>query len=164
MILTGDTDWDPSVLDCDYEDSNTWHNAVSNPLLALPDPHFDEFGNYRKCILVQEHYHDAKDWTCAVTTADKCAQFHTCLACTQDVSLDDAIVVTHDTTHEGIMAHIHQVTKQQLDYVALHPMFGWLPEDIIKSTFEVTTQYAHLPMSTLLKKCYKSPFLMLNVH
>ncbi len=43
-------------------------------------------------------------------------------------------------------------------------MFGWLPEDIIRSTFEVTTQYAHLPMSMLLKKHYKSPFLALNVH
>ena len=43
-------------------------------------------------------------------------------------------------------------------------MFGWLPEDIIKSTFEVTTQYARLPMSTLLKKHYKSPFPVLNVH
>jgi len=43
-------------------------------------------------------------------------------------------------------------------------MFGWLPEDIIKSTFEVTTQYARLPMSTLLKKHYKSPFPALNIH
>jgi len=43
-------------------------------------------------------------------------------------------------------------------------MFGWLPEDIIKSTFEVATQYTHLPMSMLLEKQYKSPFPALNVH
>ena len=43
-------------------------------------------------------------------------------------------------------------------------MFGWLPADVIKQTFEVTTQYARLPMSTLLKKQYKSPFPTLNVH
>jgi len=43
-------------------------------------------------------------------------------------------------------------------------MFRWLLEDIIESTFKVTTQYGHLPMSTLLKKWYKSPFPALNVH
>jgi len=43
-------------------------------------------------------------------------------------------------------------------------MFGWLPADLIKQTLEVTTQYACLPMSTLLKKQYKSPFPALNAH
>ncbi len=42
-------------------------------------------------------------------------------------------------------------------------MFRWFL-DIIESTFKVTTQYAHLPVSTLLKKQYKSPFPVLNVH
>jgi len=44
------------------------------------------------------------------------------------------------------------------------PMFGWLPADLIQQTFAVTTQYARLPMSTLLKKQYKSPFPTLNIH
>ncbi len=175
MILTGDADWDPGILDCDYEDSDTWHDALSKPTLALPDPCFDEFGDYCKCILVQEHYHDAKDWACTTTAANKCAWFHTCL--TPDMSLVDPCqpmaydldgtptqIVCCDSSHEGITAHAHQVTKKLPDYIALHPMFRWLPEDIIKGTFEVTTQYAHLPMSTLLKKQYKSPFPVLNVH
>jgi len=34
----------------------------------------------------------------------------------------------------------------------------------LKQTFEVTTQYAWLPMISLLKKWYKSPFPALNVH
>jgi len=164
MVLTGDTDWDPGILDCNYEDNDTWHDALSKPLTALPNPHFDEFGDYCKCILVQEHFHDSKDWTYASTIANECARFHTCLTCTHDVSLADPVVATDDNTHGEIMAHAHQVTKQQLDYAVLRPMFGWLPEDIIKSTFEINTQYAHLPMSTLLKKCYKSPFPALNVH
>jgi len=79
---------------------------------------------------------------------------------TYDMSLVDPI----DNTHGELTAHAHQVTNQQPDYAALRLMFGWLPEDIIKSTFEVTTQYARLPLSTLLKKCYKSPFPVLNVH
>ena len=43
-------------------------------------------------------------------------------------------------------------------------MFAWLPTDIIKRTYELTTQYARIPMSTLLKKRYSSPNPALNVH
>jgi hypothetical protein len=39
-----------------------------------------------------------------------------------------------------------------------------MPTDIIKRTFEVTTQYARMPMSSVLKKRYKSPNPALNVH
>jgi hypothetical protein len=50
------------------------------------------------------------------------------------------------------------------DYRQLHPRLGWLPIDAIKKTFEHTTQLAHMPMSTILKKRYKSPNPALNVH
>ncbi len=110
VILTGDTDWDPTILDCNYEDSDTWYNALSEPLPALPDTHFDEFGDYRKHILVQEHFHDAKDWTYVSTSADECARFHTCSTCTHDVSLADPIAASPNTLGETT-AHAHQVTK-----------------------------------------------------
>ncbi len=61
-------------------------------------------------------------------------------------------------------SHSHEINKQAPDYQVLMPMFGWLPADVIKQTFAVTTQYTCLPMSTLLKKRYKSPFPALNVH
>jgi len=61
-------------------------------------------------------------------------------------------------------SNAHKIKAHAPDYKALCPMFGWLPLDIIQHTFEVTTQYACLPMSTLLKKRYKSPFPALNVH
>ena len=61
-------------------------------------------------------------------------------------------------------SHAHEINKHAPDYQALLPMFGWLPADVVKQTFEVTTQYVQLPMSTLLKKWYKSPFPALNVH
>ena len=43
-------------------------------------------------------------------------------------------------------------------------LFGWLPTDTIKRTFEITTQYARMSMSTILKKWYKSPNPAVNVH
>jgi hypothetical protein len=36
------------------------------------------------------------------------------------------------------------------DYEAMRPFLGWLPTDIVKATFERTTQYARMPMSTFL--------------
>jgi hypothetical protein len=49
------------------------------------------------------------------------------------------------------------------DYNALRPRFAWLPTDIIKKTFEVTTQYARMPLNTILRKCFKSPNPAVNI-
>jgi hypothetical protein len=50
------------------------------------------------------------------------------------------------------------------DYGQLRPRLGWLPVDANKKTFEHTTQLTRMPMSTILKKQYKSPNPALNVH
>jgi hypothetical protein len=50
------------------------------------------------------------------------------------------------------------------DYGQLCPCLGWLPIDAIKKTFMRTTQLARMPMSTILKKQYKSLNPALNVH
>jgi hypothetical protein len=55
-----------------------------------------------------------------------------------------------------------KTTKE--DLAQLRPIFAWLPENAVKETFKNTTQYARMPMSTVLKKHYKSPFPTLNVH
>jgi hypothetical protein len=49
------------------------------------------------------------------------------------------------------------------DYRQLRPHLGWLPIDAIKKMFEHTTQLARMPMSTILKKWYKSLNPALNV-
>jgi hypothetical protein len=40
----------------------------------------------------------------------------------------------------------HTVAEAPRDYDALRPRFAWLPTDIIKKTFDVTTQYARMKM------------------
>jgi hypothetical protein len=63
------------------------------------------------------------------------------------------------------LAYIPKVTlKHDPDYKQLHPFFGWLASDIIKTTFEHTTQFVHSPAGTTLKKAFKSPNLILNVY
>jgi len=88
---------------------------------------------------------------------------------TQSLDLSHPSVHDPDDTNLDILltlyeSHAHKINKQVPNYQALMPMFGWLPADVIKQTFAVTTQYACLPMSTLLKRQYKPPFPALNVH
>ena len=54
--------------------------------------------------------------------------------------------------------------KSPRDWNALRPLFGWLRPDVIKRTFELTTQYARMPNSEILKKHYRSPNPAVNVH
>ena len=58
----------------------------------------------------------------------------------------------------------HTVTTKEPDYQSLRPFFGWINPNFIKKTFENTTQYARIPMGTLLKRAFKSPNPALNVH
>jgi hypothetical protein len=56
-----------------------------------------------------------------------------------------------------------KVLEAPRDYDALRPRFAWLPTDIIKKTFKVTTQYARMPLNTVLRKHFKSPNPAVNV-
>jgi hypothetical protein len=56
-----------------------------------------------------------------------------------------------------------KVPEAPRDYDALHPHFVWLPTDIIKKTFKVTTQYAWMPLNTILRKRFKSPNPAVNI-
>ena len=166
VILTGDADWDPSVLDLDLDKNNTWFDAISDlPHDKLPSA-FDEFGDYNKRVVVQSH-DVLYSWDTSQHIIDACVMVHTYQAQSLDLSHppapdpEDPALDMLPTLYES---HAHEINKHAPDYQALLPMFGWLPADVIKQTFEVTTQYARLPMSTLLKKRYKSPFPALNVH
>ena len=63
-----------------------------------------------------------------------------------------------DTTNKHI-----KVSGNKPDYESFRSLFGWLPTDVIKQTFQLTTQYTRTPMSAILKKHYKSLFSALNV-
>jgi hypothetical protein len=54
--------------------------------------------------------------------------------------------------HETVEAAPKFVMTSEPDYGQLRPRLSWLPIDIIKKTFECTTQLARMPMSTIFKK------------
>ena len=55
------------------------------------------------------------------------------------------------------------VTPTKRNFNMLRPLFGWLPVDTIKKTFEMTTQLACLPNREILKVHYKAPNPALNI-
>ena len=68
------------------------------------------------------------------------------------------------------MHHIIESSQQpcqnqpsNIDYKSLQPNFGWLPADVIKLTFDNTTQFCCAPFGTHLKKHFRSPHPACNV-
>ena len=45
----------------------------------------------------------------------------------------------------------------------MRPLFNWLLLNIIKKTFQLSTQYGRTPASAVMKKTYHSPFSALNM-
>ena len=56
-----------------------------------------------------------------------------------------------------------KVTRNKPDYETMWSLCGWLPIDIIKKTFQLTTQYTRTPTSVIFKKHYTSLFPAMNV-
>ena len=50
------------------------------------------------------------------------------------------------------------------DYASHIPHFAWKSADVIKRTFDTRIKYIRTPMSTFLKRYFRSPFSALNVH
>ena len=54
VFMTSDVDWDPSQLDHNLNDDEQWFDAISELQDDSLNSLFDEFGNYRKRVLVNE--------------------------------------------------------------------------------------------------------------
>ena len=66
--------------------------------------------------------------------------------------------------HQLIDVHVREVLNKPPDVDKLRPNFGWISPDIIRRTFDCTTQYARIPQSEILKKAYRSPYPGANAH
>jgi hypothetical protein len=169
ILWTSEDDWDPSSLDSVISDDPNWYEAEPSP--PLPDPMYDEYGEFRGRVLIdrhewQVHYFDALD----TKPGPDNDEFHDTLeqfADDPDSVID--LVVYHANcaryicNHGTVEAAPKFVMTSEPDYGQLRPRLGWLPIDAIKKTFERTTQLARMPMSTILKKRYKSLNPALNM-
>jgi hypothetical protein len=170
VVWTSEDTWDPTSLDSVISDDPNWYETEPSP--PLPDPMYDEYGEFRGSVLInqrewQVHYFDALD---TKPSSDN-NEFHDALEQLAD-DLDSVIdlFIYHANRacyicdHETVEATLKFVMTLEPDYGQLRPRLGWLPIDAIKKTFENTTKLACMPMSTILKKQYKSPNPALNVH
>jgi hypothetical protein len=73
------------------------------------------------------------------------------------------LTIPEDTHPVPTPSGLKVISKCEPDYNQLRPFFGWISPDLIKKTFEHTTQYARITAGTLLKKAFKSPNPALNV-
>ena len=156
LVLTEDKFWDVTVLDHNLTESDQWFDAISDlqedPTMDL----FDEFGNYRKRVVIQEaEFFDAESELFTIEDEmDHSVIYHT---------YKHQFQVEQGRTWKPGEGEWSVMTKEP-NYEELRPFFGWLPSDIVKSTFNNSTQYARIPMSTVLKKRYKAANPALNVH
>ena len=149
VILTDESTWDTTVLDHNLTDDEQWYDAVSD---LQDDPTtnlFDEFGNYRNRVTVQEsEFFDALDELPGISEeVDHCVMYQ-----------------LYNVIHQAKQfVFSREVSNREPNFAALRPLFGYLPTDVIKKTFQHTTQYARIPMSTVLKKRYKAANPALNI-
>jgi hypothetical protein len=133
---------------------------------------YDEYGEFRGRVLInqhkwQVHYFYALD---TKPSSDN-NKFHDALEQFVDDphSVIDLVIYRANRAHyvcnhETVEAAPKFVMTSEHDYGQLCPHLSWLSIDAIKKTFKRTTQLARMPMSTILKKRYKSPNSALNVH
>ena len=177
VFLTGESDWDPSSLDdISVDDKVTWFDALPD---IEPDPHaprFDEVGNYRNRVTVQHlaffHRHTTDDIDDVIgrciyhSQVTRPPQFYDAFETEtndnkNDDDDDDDAFFDPDQFH--VKLDPRTIAYKPPDYNILRPLFGWLSTDIIKQTFEHTTQYARLPHGTQLKRVFRSSNPALNV-
>jgi hypothetical protein len=132
---------------------------------------YDEYGEFRGHVLInqrewQVHYFDALDTKLSSDNDefhDALEQFADDPDSVIDLVIYRANCAHYVCNHETVEAAPKFIMTSEPDYGQLRPRLGWLPIDAIKKMFERTTQLAHMPMSTILKKQYKSLNPALNV-
>ena len=164
VLMTSEIEWNPSSIDHNVTDDEQWYDAIddleTDPTVNL----FDEYGNYRRRVEVQQVEVDDTIDQCIVS-----AHQHENVA-VEELQPQNAEIPHHDEPESddedvlNVSNDPREISKKEPDYALLRPLFGWLSVDIIKSTFSATTQYARLPSGTLLKRSFKSSNPALNVH
>ena len=138
-ILTSDLDWDPSCLDYEHDDENWFDAMESLPDLDYDLP-FDEYGEYLNTHELAATFANIEE------TFDVQNEYI--------INAQEAI----NATSKG-----RQIAESITDFEAIQPKFGWLPINVIQATLDRTTQFYRQPMSTILKKHFKSPYPACNV-
>ena len=161
-------EWDPTIIDSTISDNEKWFDAVSDLSKHIIASPFDEFGDF-KHREADLHYFNAGEMEAAEDDI------------VSDFNLDDevvnAIVFANEHTNKSKSHPVNNFpdfiphrspnvsARKPPDYEALRPFFLNASVDVIKRTFDATTQFARTNIGGLqLKKTYKTPFPACNIH
>jgi hypothetical protein len=143
ILWMNEDDWDPTSLDSVISDDPNWYEAEPSP--PLTDPMYDEYGEFCGRVLINQHEWQVHYFNALNTkTGPDNNEFH------------DALEQFADDPDSVIDLVVYRANRAC--YVCDHETV-----DAIKKMFECTTQLARMPMSTILKKQYKSPNPALNM-
>jgi hypothetical protein len=190
VVMTSDVDWDPSTIDGEFPlsgeeeffDASAYDNGTN----------FDATGRYRRGTVVAsarivsddpiltdtvlpdsmlvEYDFDHDDALSPDDNGDKppALDTHDPRPPAEPPPASQVFLPNHDNAvpddppmvFKNISPH---TAKSELDPEALRRFFAFLPVDIVDRTLKITTQYARVPMSDVMKRFYKSPYPALNV-
>jgi len=136
VTITADMDWDSIVLDNEMEDNEEWVNSLKDLPILIPDPLFDKVGNYRNTMEISK------------------------------------ALMAHKIVEEVIIKDIpsmyflykHLIQPRAVDYQKYSHHFIFVPPEVIKQTFEGTTQFYRVSPNPSMKKTFRTPFPACNVH
>jgi hypothetical protein len=138
ILWTSEDDWDPTSLDSVISDDPNWYKAEPSP--PLPDPMYNEYGEFRECDLInqrewQVHYFDALDMKPSSDNdkfLDALEQFADDPDSVINLIVHHANRARYVCDHETVEAAPKFVMTSEPDYRQLCPHLGWLPIEAIK--------------------------------
>jgi hypothetical protein len=127
--MTSDVAWDPKLYEITFDEIEQFRYRSQ---VDFEHEHFNQYGEYRHrtvathSLVYEEEFFYASEY---FEVAD----------------IVDYIIDTlrPDNVCNTYIAHLSNVTPASPNFELHSPLFGCMPDDTIKRTFEVTTQYAH---------------------
>ena len=111
VILTADTDWDPTIIDCKLEDGEEWYDAMQDLLEQDLDFPFDDVGDYKH--------------------VDQVAN-----ALAENNLIDKHVIMDYN---DALMLYNQNIMPSKIDFESYQSKLAWLPANVIKNMFEQTT-------------------------
>ncbi len=170
IFLTDHKRWDPSDLDHDLANEDDWFDTFQEPNEDTVDNVTDATGNYLHrevnkqfldtfIAVNKRELRSDKDLRAELEFIDRGKDNPSNEVDTSSKKKEKTDDATTEQQDPG-----RKITKDPVDYEKYESNFLFVPKNLIKKTFENTTQFARMPMSDTLKKAYRSPFPACNIH
>ena len=173
MHLVDPHQWDPSVLDYDATEGDDWYDAMMESEEYPDDNLFSLTGDYKNTRHANQAFMDALRYEhefglCISVNKfsffdeDPFGDSTSYNVMSSELEPDPETTATPPETRRTVHGPKH-VKRTKTDYSKYRAHFLYAPLEIIQKTFDLTTQYARLPVGDVLRRTFKTPFPLLNV-